>query len=179
MNLTKVKMMGMIRFLPIIQMKTDNRAKLVLSTPPHGHKVTGLSIIFLCFALLSDTPEFLPFESKPLLSTLKDGQQPKQRRSSHSLLPLIPSRKSSVRKSVKISHELPVSQQSSYGQAVLNGLVMALIGSLLTMVVTLILPCACYLSILRGKVTCFQVWPRCNLHLYSFMLNITISVTYF
>lgn len=37
------------------------------------------------------------------------------------------------------------------------GLVMALIGSLLTMLVTLILPCACYLSILREKVTYLQV----------------------
>lgn len=36
------------------------------------------------------------------------------------------------------------------------GLVMALIGSLLTMLVTLILPCACFLSILRGKITRFQ-----------------------
>ncbi|KAL6578089.1 Amino acid transporter avt1c [Orobanche minor] len=36
------------------------------------------------------------------------------------------------------------------------GLVMALIGSLLTMLVTLILPCACYLSILRGKISLFQ-----------------------
>ncbi|KAK4435983.1 Amino acid transporter AVT1C [Sesamum alatum] len=36
------------------------------------------------------------------------------------------------------------------------GLVMALIGSLLTMLVTLILPCACYLSILRGKINVFQ-----------------------
>ncbi|KAL3838302.1 hypothetical protein ACJIZ3_022893 [Penstemon smallii] len=36
------------------------------------------------------------------------------------------------------------------------GLVMALIGSLLTMLVTLILPCACYLSILRGKISIFQ-----------------------
>ncbi|GAB4836422.1 Amino acid transporter avt1c [Ancistrocladus abbreviatus] len=36
------------------------------------------------------------------------------------------------------------------------GLVMALIGSLLTMLVTLILPCACFLSIVRGKVTFFQ-----------------------
>ncbi|KAA8534415.1 hypothetical protein F0562_031932 [Nyssa sinensis] len=36
------------------------------------------------------------------------------------------------------------------------GLVMALIGSLLTMLVTLILPCACFLSILREKVTRFQ-----------------------
>ncbi|XP_038979878.1 amino acid transporter AVT1C-like [Phoenix dactylifera] len=37
------------------------------------------------------------------------------------------------------------------------GLVMSLIGSLLSMLVTLILPCACYLSILRGKVTWTQV----------------------
>lgn len=36
------------------------------------------------------------------------------------------------------------------------GLVMALIGSLLTMLVTLILPCLCYLSILRGKIDVFQ-----------------------
>ncbi|XVF83135.1 hypothetical protein PTKIN_Ptkin16aG0109200 [Pterospermum kingtungense] len=36
------------------------------------------------------------------------------------------------------------------------GLVMSLIGSLLTMFVTLIIPPACYLSILRGKVTRIQ-----------------------
>ncbi|KAL8241158.1 hypothetical protein R6Q59_014513 [Mikania micrantha] len=36
------------------------------------------------------------------------------------------------------------------------GLVMSLIGSLLTMLVTLILPCACFLSILRGKITGIQ-----------------------
>jgi vesicular inhibitory amino acid transporter len=36
------------------------------------------------------------------------------------------------------------------------GLVMSLIGSLLTMLVTLILPCVCYLRILRGKVTRLQ-----------------------
>lgn len=36
------------------------------------------------------------------------------------------------------------------------GLVMSLIGSLLTMLVTLILPCACFLSILKGKVTRLQ-----------------------
>ncbi|KAL1295176.1 vacuolar amino acid transporter 1 [Arachis ipaensis] len=36
------------------------------------------------------------------------------------------------------------------------GLVMSLIGSSLTMLVTLILPCACFLRILRGKVTRFQ-----------------------
>jgi len=36
------------------------------------------------------------------------------------------------------------------------GLVMSLIGSLLTMLVTLILPCACFLSIVRGKITRLQ-----------------------
>jgi vesicular inhibitory amino acid transporter len=36
------------------------------------------------------------------------------------------------------------------------GLVMALIGSLLSMLVTLILPCACFLSILRTKVNRFE-----------------------
>lgn len=36
------------------------------------------------------------------------------------------------------------------------GLVSALIGSLLTMLVTLILPCACYLSILKGKLSLLQ-----------------------
>lgn len=37
------------------------------------------------------------------------------------------------------------------------GLVMSLIGSLLTMLVALILPCLCYLIILKGKVTRIQV----------------------
>ncbi|XP_076923967.1 amino acid transporter AVT1C-like [Bidens hawaiensis] len=36
------------------------------------------------------------------------------------------------------------------------GLVMSLVGSLLTMLVTLILPCVCFLSILKGKITRFQ-----------------------
>ncbi|CAJ1976735.1 unnamed protein product [Sphenostylis stenocarpa] len=36
------------------------------------------------------------------------------------------------------------------------GLVMSLIGSLLTMLVTLILPCVCFLKILRTKVTRVQ-----------------------
>ncbi|KAL4575224.1 hypothetical protein LXL04_022066 [Taraxacum kok-saghyz] len=37
------------------------------------------------------------------------------------------------------------------------GLVMSLIGSLLSMLVSLIFPCACFLRILRGNVTRFQV----------------------
>ncbi|PHT86490.1 hypothetical protein T459_08596 [Capsicum annuum] len=37
------------------------------------------------------------------------------------------------------------------------GLVMALIGSLLTMLVTLILPCVCFMRILKGKTSGLQV----------------------
>ncbi|XP_050386319.1 amino acid transporter AVT1C-like [Argentina anserina] len=37
------------------------------------------------------------------------------------------------------------------------GLMLSLIGSLFTMLVALILPCACYLSILKGRVTRFQM----------------------
>ncbi|CAN4085147.1 unnamed protein product [Withania somnifera] len=37
------------------------------------------------------------------------------------------------------------------------GLLLALIGSLLTMLVTLILPCVCFLRILKGKTSSLQV----------------------
>lgn len=65
------------------------------------------------------TPETLPTVTKPLL----DEQQQQQRRSSHSLLPPIP-RRPSIRKgekASKVSHELPLSRQCSYGQSLLNG----------------------------------------------------------
>ncbi|KAI8030668.1 Amino acid transporter AVT1C [Camellia lanceoleosa] len=68
------------------------------------------------------TPEILPSVAKPLLPTVDDEQQPQQRRSSHSLLPPIPSRKASTKKFAKVSHEVPVPRQSSFGQAVLNGM---------------------------------------------------------
>ncbi|XP_022743104.1 amino acid transporter AVT1C-like isoform X2 [Durio zibethinus] len=70
------------------------------------------------------TPESLSSVTKPLLHTV-DDQIHNQRRSSHSLLPPIPSRRQSVRvddKTSKVSHELPISRQSSYGQAVINGI---------------------------------------------------------
>ncbi|XP_007009920.2 PREDICTED: vacuolar amino acid transporter 1 isoform X1 [Theobroma cacao] len=70
------------------------------------------------------TPESLSAVTKPLVPTVDDQIQP-YRRSSHSLLPPIPSRRQSVRvddKTSKVSHELPISRQSSYGQAVLNGI---------------------------------------------------------
>lgn len=67
--------------------------------------------------------------TKPLLPTAADGQQQQQRRSSHSLLPPVPSRRSSVLKKAgsehkppKIPHEFPTSRQSTYRQAVLNGI---------------------------------------------------------
>lgn len=69
-----------------------------------------------------NTPETLPSVTKPLLYE----QQQQQRHSSHSLLPPIPSRsRHSIRKDEKpskVSHELPISRQCSYGQAVLNGI---------------------------------------------------------
>ncbi|CAK7325425.1 unnamed protein product [Dovyalis caffra] len=72
------------------------------------------------------TPESLPTVVKPLLDKPEDEQLPPQRRSSHSLLPPIPSRRSSSiktdEKPSRVSHELPMSRQSSYGQAVVNGL---------------------------------------------------------
>ncbi|KAA8539277.1 hypothetical protein F0562_025969 [Nyssa sinensis] len=74
------------------------------------------------------TPEVLSSLAKPLLPTVEDEKQRQQRRSSHSLLPPIPSSKPSIKKvspdqkPSKVSHELPVSRQSSYSQAVLNGM---------------------------------------------------------
>ncbi|KAF3967582.1 hypothetical protein CMV_008435 [Castanea mollissima] len=66
------------------------------------------------------TPETLPTVTKPLL----DEQHQQQRRSSHALLPPLPTRKHSMRKDEKplVTHELPLSSQCSFGQAVLNGI---------------------------------------------------------
>ncbi|KAL5569377.1 hypothetical protein UlMin_025952, partial [Ulmus minor] len=72
------------------------------------------------------TPESLPTVTKPLLTPVGDEQPPQQRRSSHYLPPPFPSRRSSIRKddksSTAVSHELPMSRQSSYAQAVVNGI---------------------------------------------------------
>lgn len=70
------------------------------------------------------TPESLSAATQPLLPTVGGEKLPPQRRSSHTLLPPIPSRRSSVIKDSKpshVSHELPIGRQSSYAQAVLNG----------------------------------------------------------
>lgn len=74
------------------------------------------------------TPEILPSVVKPLLDQDQQKQQQEQRRSSHALLPPISRRRSSLKKVVpddkvsRVSHELPISNQSSYGQAVINGI---------------------------------------------------------
>ncbi|KAJ0101753.1 hypothetical protein Patl1_06051 [Pistacia atlantica] len=71
------------------------------------------------------TPESLSAATKPLLPTVADEKLPPQRRSSHSLLPPIPSRRASVIKDSKpshVSHEVPLARQSSYAQAVVNGM---------------------------------------------------------
>lgn len=72
------------------------------------------------------TPESLPTVTKPLLEEQADEQAlPKHRLSSQGLLSPIPSRRGSMRKDEKssmVSHEIPMSRNSSYGQAVLNGL---------------------------------------------------------
>ncbi|XP_017702364.2 amino acid transporter AVT1C-like isoform X1 [Phoenix dactylifera] len=73
------------------------------------------------------TPEIITSLIKPLLATSAADQQhevEEERKSSHSLLlpPPIQTRRSSAKKIHKVSHELPISRQCSYGQAVLNGI---------------------------------------------------------
>ncbi|KAK3408923.1 hypothetical protein EUGRSUZ_J01066 [Eucalyptus grandis] len=87
--------------------------------------LSKLSNSFLSSSALTrrHTPEILSDVAKPLLP--EQVEEPPQRRSSHALLPPLP-RKASVRKDEKPSkgaaHELPTSRQSSYGQAVVNGM---------------------------------------------------------
>ncbi|CAN1339393.1 Amino acid transporter AVT1C [Linum perenne] len=89
-----------------------------LNTP----SLTRLGSSFLTSSLVRrHTPESLPTATAPLLQ-----KQPPHKKSSQALLPPIPRRRSSIRKDDKassmIGHELPISRQSSFGQAVINGL---------------------------------------------------------
>ncbi|EHA8588233.1 putative general transcription factor IIE subunit 1-like [Cocos nucifera] len=78
------------------------------------------------------TPEIITSLIKPLLSTSTADQQQEveeERKSSHSLPPPIQTRRPSAKKIIrddhkphKVSHELSVPRQCSYGQAVLNGI---------------------------------------------------------
>lgn len=92
-----------------------------LGTP----SLTRLGSSFLASSLTRrHTPEVLPSLHKPLISQAEEDQPP-QRRSSHTLLPPLPSRRSAIKKfpdEKSVAHEFPVSRQSSYGQGVLNGI---------------------------------------------------------
>lgn len=95
---------------------------IILGTPT----LSRFSSSFLSSSLTRrHTPESLPSVAKPLISkAAEDEQLPTQRRSSHSLLPSVLSRRSSIKKDekpTKTSHEFATSRQSSFGQAVLNG----------------------------------------------------------
>ncbi|KAH9768465.1 Amino acid transporter AVT1C [Citrus sinensis] len=93
-----------------------------LGTP----SLSRLSSSFLSSSLTRrHTPESLAATTKPLLPTVANEQPQQQRRSSHTLLPPFPSRRSSLikdSKSSRVSHEHPISRQSSYAQALLNGM---------------------------------------------------------
>lgn len=69
------------------------------------------------------TPEVLPSLSKPLIPPVEEALKPQERRSSHGLLPPLPTRKHSIRKDGKsaVSHGPPISRRSMFGQAVING----------------------------------------------------------
>lgn len=74
------------------------------------------------------TPEILPSVVKPLLDQEQQKPPQEQRRSSHALLPPLSKRRSSLKKIIpddktsRVSHELPISNHSTYGQAVVNGI---------------------------------------------------------
>ncbi|KAF8084877.1 hypothetical protein N665_0694s0010 [Sinapis alba] len=93
-----------------------------------NNSVTRFGSSFLSSSLIRrHTPESLPSVTKPLLEADEQAlpPPPKHRLSSHGLLSPVPSRRGSMRKDEKVamvSHEIPMSRNSSYGQAVLNGL---------------------------------------------------------
>ncbi|KAL5735014.1 hypothetical protein ACOSP7_032875 [Xanthoceras sorbifolium] len=96
---------------------------LILGTPT----LSRLGSSFFSSSLTRrHTPESLSAATRPLLPKVAVEQpQQQQRPSSHYLLPPIPSRRASIRKDSRpshISHELPISRQSSYTQALINGM---------------------------------------------------------
>ncbi|KAK9127478.1 hypothetical protein Syun_016275 [Stephania yunnanensis] len=96
---------------------------------PYQSAISRLSSSFHSSTLTRrHTPEILSSLIKPSLPTTNDQkQQPHERRSSHALLPPLPEKRPSKKFDVdyepsKVSHELPISQNCSYGQAVMNGI---------------------------------------------------------
>ncbi|KAL5995179.1 Amino acid transporter avt1c [Asimina triloba] len=91
--------------------------------------ISRLSSSFLSSSLQRrHTPEILSSLTKPLFPDQLEQQE--HRRSSHSLLPPIPSRKPSVKKIPSVhdhkpsygAHEFPISRKSTFGQTVINGI---------------------------------------------------------
>ncbi|KAG4397755.1 hypothetical protein AAZX31_10G197200 [Glycine max] len=90
-----------------------------LGTP----SLSRLSSSFLSTSLTRrHTPEALPSLTKPLIQQDTEDEQ-HQRRSSHTLLPPLPSRRSSlIKKDSKVAHLEVPSRHCSFGQAMLNGI---------------------------------------------------------
>nr|GME14488.1 vacuolar amino acid transporter 1-like [Ipomoea batatas] len=91
-----------------------------------GTPIKSITSSFLSSSLTRrHTPEVLPSVHKPLLASKEPEQK---RRSSQALLPPLPAKSSFIRKGTPdrklsaVSHEVPISHQSSFGQAVLNGM---------------------------------------------------------
>ncbi|XP_071912371.1 amino acid transporter AVT1C-like [Coffea arabica] len=124
----KIVKMEIILILAVILMIMRTKGRRANLSPPLGLKVTDSvfssealgflnAVIFIC----------TPFFAKPLLPPVADARRPPERRSSHSLLPSIQGRPSlrkatADKKSSKVSHEVSLPSQSSYGQAVVNGI---------------------------------------------------------
>lgn len=119
--------------------------------------LSRLSSSFFSSFRVKHTPEKTASLIKPLLLTTTADEQPQEeRQSSDSLLtPLLPSRKPSLEKiQEKVFHELPSSRNSSYGQAVFNGVYIS-ISSFTTMFklfLFLRIHYLFYISLLHGNI---------------------------
>ncbi|THU65779.1 hypothetical protein C4D60_Mb05t07240 [Musa balbisiana] len=112
--------------LPVSRQSIDMYSGLSPATGFLGTPtLSRLSSSFFSSFRVKHTPEKTASLIKPLLLTTTADEQPQEeRQSSDSLLtPLLPSRKPSLEKiQEKVFHELPSSRNSSYGQAVFNGM---------------------------------------------------------
>ncbi|MQM20277.1 hypothetical protein Taro_053295 [Colocasia esculenta] len=98
--------------------------------------LSRLSSSFLSSSFQGKHSEIISSLIKPLLptsiTTPAEQEREEERRSSHALLPPVPTRRPSVRKikdeqkAAKTSHELPVSRECTYGHAVRHGAVLLL-----------------------------------------------------
>ncbi|CDP17906.1 unnamed protein product [Coffea canephora] len=110
--------MEIILILAVILMIMRTKGRRANLSPPLGLKVTGSSPSIYTVV----------YHLQVLTSWGRlHARRPPERRSSHSLLPSIQGRPSlrkatADKKSSKVSHEVSLPSQSSYGQAVVNGI---------------------------------------------------------